>query len=151
MKTKLNKSILFKQGNAGELFESFIQKVDENAKPNQLEEIIAVAKPQVIAPVTKNTYTKQFEIIVSTLLTNKSNIVFTEKNGKYFVNIKGTETNLDDILANMQRSQINLSTEQLNQYVNYVDTEATTKIELTSGKMSCKDLKKESNQITTSS
>lgn len=53
MKTKLNKSILFKQGNAGELFESFIQKVDENAKPNQLEEIIAVAKPQVIAPVTK--------------------------------------------------------------------------------------------------
>ncbi|HCC3210339.1 TPA: hypothetical protein JD768_002951, partial [Legionella pneumophila] len=47
MKTKLNKSILFKQGNAGELFESFIQKVDENAKPNQLEEIIAVAKPQV--------------------------------------------------------------------------------------------------------
>ncbi|HAT9729511.1 TPA: hypothetical protein JBD73_04200 [Legionella pneumophila subsp. pneumophila] len=147
MKTKLNKSILFKQGNAGELFESFIQKVDENAKPNQLEEIIAVAKPQVIAPVTKNTYTKQFEIIVSTLLTNKSNIVFTEKNGKYFVNIKGTETNLDDILANMQRSQINLSTEQLNQYVNYVDTEATTKIELTSGKMSCKDLKKKATKL----
>ncbi|HAT8858163.1 TPA: hypothetical protein JBE16_12230 [Legionella pneumophila subsp. pneumophila] len=35
MKTKLNKSTLFKQGNASELFESFIQKVDKNAQPNQ--------------------------------------------------------------------------------------------------------------------
>ncbi|HIC7357883.1 TPA: SidE phosphodiesterase domain-containing protein [Legionella pneumophila] len=152
MKTKLNKSILFKQGNAGELFESFIQKVDENAKPNQLEEIIAVAKPQVIAPVTKNTHTKQFEIIVSTLLTNKSNIVFTEKNGKYFVNIKGTETNLDDILANMQRSQINLSTEQLNQYANYVDTEAGIKVTIPDAAkkpihMSCQELKGKATKL----
>lgn len=152
MKTKLNKSILFKQGNAGELFESFIQKVDENAQPNQLEEIIAVAKPQVIAPVTKNKYTKQFEIIVSALLTNKSNIVFTENNGKYFVNVNGKDFNLDEILANMQRTQINLSTEQLNQYVNYVDTEAGIKVTIPDAAkkpihVSCQELKNKATKL----
>lgn len=147
MKTKLDKSILFKQGNAGELFQSFIQKVDKNAKPNQLEEIIAVAKPQVIAPVSKNKYTRQFEVIVSTLLTNKSNIVFTENNGKYFINVSGKKFDLDEILGNMQRAQINLSPEQLNQYVNYVDTEATTKSAFQGGKISCKELKKKATKL----
>lgn len=147
MQTKLNKSILFKQGKAGELFESFIQEVDKNAQPNQLEEIIAVAKPQVIAPMIKNKYTKQFEVIVSHLLTNKSNIVFTEKNGKYFINLLGKELNLDEIITNIQRTQINLSTEQLNQYVNYVDKEAETKVQLPSGTVSCQKLKQKATKL----
>jgi hypothetical protein len=146
-KTNINKSAFFQEGKAGELFQSFIQKVDKNATSNQLDNIISVAKPQVIAPMTKNKYTKQFEVIVSTLLTNKANVLFTEKSGQYFINVKGQELNLDKILTNMQRSQINLSSEQLTQYVNYVDKEATTKVELLTGKMGCQELKKKATKL----
>ena len=120
MKYKDDKSMQFLKGNAAQLFKSFMTEMDPHATPRDLEKLMQAAKPQVVGPEVKNSYTLQFEEIVKALLVNTPIPVFEEKEGKLQITLDKKIYNLDEIMMNMQRTQIALTPTHLNLYTQFI-------------------------------